>query len=418
MERYNLIVSPSKISGEINAPSSKSFAHRILIASFLSKNEVKIKNVGESVDALVTLNALKALNATARQADGEVSIKMGSLPTEEVVIDCNESGSSLRFLIPVVCALGVKATFIGSKRLLERPIGELVNSLNSNGAEIDGYKVNGKLKPGKYYIDGSISSQYVSGLLLALSYLDGDSEIIISGRLVSKPYVDITIGVLKEFGVEVNETETGYKIKGGYTKKVDTLTVEGDWSGSAFILCAGAIAGNVTVKGLNANSYQGDRKILEILKDFGAKVEINGDIISVSKNKLKGITVDMEDVPDLIQIVSVVASYASGKTVIKNVDRLKLKESDRILAIINSLKSVGVSASYLNNSLIIEGKSATGGLIDGGNDHRTVMSSAVLGIMASDEIEITYGEAIKKSYPNFISDYKKIGGKVDVVIKR
>ena len=416
MQKFDLTVSPSKICGAVKAPSSKSFAHRILIASFLSGKEVTVKNAGESVDVEVTITALKALGASVTENDGDIIIKRTLLP-KKVKIDCKESGSSLRFLMPVVCALGVETEFTGAKRLLERPILELSKSLEENGGIVSGHNVKGKLIPGVYVIDGSVSSQYISGLLLALSYLDGESEIVIKNKTVSKPYIDITISVLKDFGVNILKTESGYKVVGGYQNSAKTYTVEGDWSGSAFILSLGAINGSVSVYGLNLNSVQGDRKILEILEKFGASVTKKDDVVTVKSGNLKGIEVEMDDVPDLIQTVSAVASYAKGVTVISGVDRLKLKESDRISAIINSLSNMSISARYEDDKIIICSGEISGGYIDGGNDHRTVMSGAVIAINAKDKVKISCGEAINKSYPDFISDYKKIGGKIDVDIK-
>ena len=418
MESFNLKVKPSSIVGEITAPPSKSFAHRILISAFLSGSEITVKNVGKSVDASVTLNALKTLGATVLESEDKVTIKKSSLPTEKVIIDCKESGSSLRFLLPVVSALGLNAEFTGAKRLLERPIKELVDALNINGANIDGLTVNGKLKSGVYTVDGGISSQYITGLLLALSCVDGESEIIIDGTLVSEPYVDITLAVLSEFGVWFKKTERGYKIRGGYSPKKHQFVVEGDWSGASFTLALGAIGSQVAVKGLNANSVQGDRKIVDILKSFGASVEISEYAVTVKGGNLKGITVDMEDVPDLVQIVSVIASYASGKTTLVGVDRLRLKESDRIKAVIDSLSAVGIKVEYCNNSIIIYGGSPNGSVIDGGNDHRTVMSAVVMATFAKAESLVLGGNAINKSYPEFIKDYQKLGGIIDVDTKR
>lgn len=418
MECFDLKIKPSIISGVVNAPSSKSFAHRILISAFLSKEEIAVENVGKSVDATVTLNALKTLGARVVVCGDKTVIKMGKLPNEKVVIDCKESGSSLRFLLPVVSALGVNAEFTGAKRLLERPIKELVDTLNANGADIVGLTVNGKLKSGVYTVDGSISSQYITGLLLALSCVDGESEIIISGTLVSQPYVDITLSVLSDFGVRFEKTEKGYKIKGGYAPKTTNFFVEGDWSGASFTLALGAIGKQVTVKGLNVKSVQGDRKIIEILKNFGAEVTFNDNQVTVKGGKLKAITVDMEDVPDLVQIVSVVASYASGKTTILGVDRLRLKESDRINAVIESLSAVGIKAEYNDNSIVIYGGNPLGGTVDGGNDHRTVMSATVMASYAKGDSVVLGGQAINKSYPDFIRDYQKLGGIIDVDTKR
>lgn len=417
MKNYDLIVKPSKLTGEVIAPSSKSFAHRILISAFLSGEEVIVKNLGTSVDVEVTLNALKAMGATVKEIENGIIIKRGNTFCNGVTVDCVESGSSLRFLLPVASAFGINVTFTGSKRLLERPISELTKVLNQNGADIVGYTVNGKLKAGKFFIDGSISSQYVTGLLLALSVIDGESEIIINGKLVSKPYVDITLSVLKEFGVKFKQTENGYIIYGGYNLAKTEFTVEGDWSGSAFILASGAIGGKVIVSGLNLNSCQGDMKIVDILKRFGAKITCQNDNITVEKASLTAITYDMEDIPDLCQIVAVVGAYAKGETVLTGVNRLKLKESDRISAIVNSLSLAGVKVSYDGDKIVIfGGNGIKNAIIDGGNDHRTVMSAIVMLSGANGVSKVTGAQAINKSYPEFIKDFKRIGGDVDVAI--
>ena len=412
MQGYNLKVEPSVINGEIKAPSSKSYAHRILLSAFLSGEEVTVHNLGSSVDVEVTLNAIKTLGASVKINGDTAVVKRGELPKEKVIIDCRESGSSLRFLLPIVCALGVSAEFTGSKRLLERPIKELVDTLNAHGGEIENLTVKGKLNRGVYEVDGGISSQYITGLLLALSHIDGESEIVIKGELVSKPYVDITLSVLSDFGVNFEETEFGYKIKGGYKIKNHEFTVEGDWSGSAFLLSLGAIGGKVTVKGLNVNSCQGDKKIVEILKNFGASVKFSDNQVTVSKKPLTAISVDMQDVPDLVQVVSVVSAYASGVTKIYGVDRLRLKESDRVLAVINSLSKVGIKAEYKDNFIIVNGGKPLGGVVDGGNDHRTVMSAVVMASSSDGESLVLGGQAITKSYPNFVKDFEEMGGKI------
>ncbi|MBO7214236.1 MAG: 3-phosphoshikimate 1-carboxyvinyltransferase [Clostridia bacterium] len=409
-------IKQSSLLGEITAPPSKSFAHRVLLCAYLSGGKVTVKNIGESDDAIVTLNALKTLGACVEEIPNGVIVKKGETPTDKVVIDCNESGSSLRFLLPVVSALGVKTEFTGKGKLLQRPISELVECLNENGADISGLSVSGKLKSGKYRIDGSVSSQYVSGLLLALSFLDGESEIIINKTLVSKPYVDITVAVLKEFGVKVFETDSGYKIYGGYNLDKDEFVVEGDWSGASFILVGGAINGKVTVNGINVNSVQGDRKIIDILKEFGAKVTAIENSVTVEKSNLKGITINMENEPDLCQIVSVLGANASGITQIYGVERLKIKESDRITAIIKMLTSCSIKAEYDGEKIIVYGGKVTPNALSGGKDHRTVMSSAIL--LTACGGEITGAEYYTKSYPEFINDYRKIGGKLDVEIFR
>ena len=414
VNKYNFAIEPSSVLGEVVAPPSKSFAHRIILAAFLSGEEVTVKNIGSSVDALVTLQAVKEMGAKIELTGDTAVIKRNGVLNGNALIDCKESGSSYRFLLPVVSALGINTTFTGAKRLFERPIEDLVAVLNAHGANVSGQTVSGKLNSGDYEINGSVSSQYITGLLLALSALNGKSTLIVLGEFVSKPYVDITVSVLKDFGVEINETKNGYEIMGGYNLKKREFIVEGDWSGSAFMLSLGAIAGSVTVKGVNLASTQGDRQIANILEKFGANLTYGENSVTASKGELKGITIDMEDMPDLVQIVSVVASYSSGETIIKNVERLRLKESDRILAIIDTLTNAGVSAKYDGGALIINGANPNGCCYDGGNDHRTVMSQAVMSINANGSSKIIGAQAHNKSYPEFIEHFKAVGGNLDV----
>ena len=322
----------------------------------------------------------------------------------------------MRFLIPVAAALGIESEFTGSQRLLERPIGKLAECLNSRGAKVVGHKVTGKLSSGVYRIDASVSSQYISGLMFALPLLNGDSAIVLEGGLVSKGYLDITIEVLKDFGIEIDVNKDGYFIRGNQKYLAKTSVVEGDYSGASFILCSGAINGEVTVKGLNQFTTQGDGRILQVLKQFGAKVTVSEDQVTVKSQELKGIEVDVEDIPDLAQIISVVGAYASGKTVIKNVERLKIKESDRLQAIIDMLTVCGIKTEVKDNSLIIEGGRPKGGEFFGGNDHRTVMSSAILAFHANGNSTIIGAEAVSKSYPDFFEQAKKLGGRVNVNI--
>lgn len=413
----NFKISPKVLNGEITAPPSKSFAHRLLISAYLSKRKVTINNIGSSDDVLVTLNALKIMGAKINIDGDSVTVKKGELPTDKVVIDCGESGSSLRFLMPVVSALGIKAEFIGKGKLLSRPITELVSCLNENGAKIDGCTINGKLNAGKYVIDGGVSSQYITGLLLALTALEGESEIIIKGNLVSTPYIDITIEVLNDMGASIIKKDSGFRVLGGYKQTKSEFTVEGDWSGLAFFLSAGAIGGKVKVNGVNNSSVQGDRKIVDILKSFGAKITTYGNSIIAQKDKLNAISVDMEDIPDLCQIVAVVSAFASGKTKIYGVERLKIKESDRIKAIVDMLNSAGIFAEYKDNSITITGGKPSGAEYLGGKDHRTVMSSSILATYSKGNSKVLGAEFYTKSYPNFVNDFKKLGGEIDVNIQ-
>ena len=410
----NITIQHSTICGKIVAPPSKSYAHRILIAAYLSGQKVCVHNVGSSNDVLATVGALISLGAQIDLSNGSVTIERKTIPSA-VLVDCNESGSTLRFLLPVAAALGVNATFTGKGRLLSRPIGELTQALNDNGANIDGFTVKGKLHAGTFTIPATISSQYITGLLFALPLLEGDSKIVLVGEAVSAGYIDITLDVLQQFGIQIERTGYGYFVRGNQRyKAVSDVAVEGDYSGAAFILSLGALCGNVTVKGLNAVSMQGDAQIVQVLKKFGANVTVRDGAVCVEKNKLNAIELDCENIPDLVQIISVVASYAKGTTVLKNVNRLRLKESDRVQAIIDQLRAAGIRCDYGDGALSIFGGAPHGATFSGGNDHRTVMSATVLALAANGKSAVIGAEPFSKSYPNFYNDITKLGGQINV----
>ncbi len=401
------------ITGKVKSPPSKSYAHRQIIGAYLSKTPTKIIGVGRSQDVLATLNCLKEIGLNYLFIGDDISLSFEEFNGKKI-LNCNESGSTLRFLLPIISALGIKVTFTGSERLLERPISNLVDCLNANGASIDGFTVNGKLRSGNYYIDGNVSSQYITGLLFSLPILDGDSKIIINKQLVSKDYINITLDVLKSFNILVNETEYGYFVKGNqkYTYSGD-IVVEGDYSGSAFTLCLGALSVGVEVTNLNKNSYQGDKEIINVLKKFGAIVEDTKDGYLVKKGSLVGQVIDCENIPDLVQIISVLASYSKGQTVLKNVARLQIKESDRVQGIIYNLGVAGIDAKYNGNDLIINGGNPKCGKFLGFNDHRTVMSAVCLANFTDGVSIVTDSLAINKSYTNFYNDFKRLGGIVN-----
>ena len=371
-----------------------------------------IKNVGSSDDINATVSAVKSLGGIVERQGADVVI-FGRNKVDSAVVDCNESGSTLRFLIPVAAALGINAKFTGRGRLLERPIEDLSQTLKSNGVTLKDHTVSGKLKSGEYSVNAVVSSQFVTGLLFALSYSEGKSRLRLCGNAVSRGYIDATLDVLKEFGADIKEDKNGFIINGGLKQK-EVCYVEGDWSGAAFPLSVGAICGEVTVKGLKYPTLQADGKIVEILKKFGASVNIGKDFVTVKSNKLSGIDVDCENCPDIAQVICSVAAFAEGKTNLYGVERLKIKESDRIAAIINTLKTCKVKAEYSDKVLTVYGGKPMGGEIDGGKDHRTVMSAVVLSSGAMGNSTVTDVEYCSKSYPNFIDDIKRIGGKVDV----
>jgi len=410
-------ISPAPLCGEIIAPPSKSFAHRLMIAASLSGGEKTVRSVGESKDVLATARVLKSLGADCGIING-VFVSRGFGLNKNAVLDCGESGSTLRFFIPIAAALGADATFTGTKKLLSRPCLPLIECLERGGVREKNFSFRGKLKGGRLVADASVSSQYVTGLLLASPLIEEDCEIIVTGREVSKPYIEITLSVLKDSGITVEKTENGFFIKGGQKYALyDNVRTEGDWSGAAFALAAGAIGGSVTVSGLNPKSLQGDAAVAEILKRFGAEVTFGTDSVSAAKprrGKLTAQTIDCENVPDLAQIISVVAAFAEGRTELRGIENLKYKESDRIAAIINTLTAAGIKSETDGKSLFVYGGSPKGFRIDSGNDHRTAMSAAVLACYAEGESAISAAEAVEKSYPRFYEDVKKLGGKVYV----
>lgn len=391
----------SILKGEVVIPPSKSAAHRALICSFLAGGG-NVSPIIDSNDMKATTQALKAI------------------ANEEKCVDCIESGSTLRFIIPVAAALGKSVTFVGSGRLPERPIGDYLRLLPEHNVECESsgglpLKINGKLTAGDYKIAGNVSSQYITGLLLALPILDGDSRIILTTMLQSKPYVDMTVKIMNDYGVVVEETDYGYFIKGNQKYLKRDYVVESDWSQAAFFLVAGAIGGDVTLKGLDLKSTQGDKEVVDILKRFGADIEVNESYIRSKKSNLTGIEIDATDIPDMVPSLAVAASFAKGETVIKGAERLRLKESDRIESVVSNLKKMGVDICETPDGMIINGGNVNGASLDGYNDHRIVMAFSVAALKAQGETEITYAMSINKSYPTFFDDYNSIGGSADVI---
>lgn len=408
---------PFSPSGQIVAPPSKSVAHRLLICSALAKGKTEIKNVGNSADVIATCSCLNSLGAKVILKGGNATVYGIERANNSPILNCNESGSTLRFLMPVVCALGVNSTFTGSQKLLSRPSKVLTDELSRHGVTVDGWNFSGRLESGKFVIDASVSSQYVTGLLFALPLLNGDSQIVLQGEIVSKDYIEITLSALDKFSIKYEKSGNSIIIKGNQEfKSPKTLTVEGDWSGASFPLALGAIGGKVSVLGLDVNSKQGDKEILNVLKKFGAKVQIDGDCVTVTKGETKAFCQDFENIPDLAPVCAVLSACAQGESVFTGIQRLKIKESDRVKTTLNMLKSAGVTAYEKDGKMIIVGSKIKGGIFDGANDHRIVMSSAVIASIASGESTILGSRAIDKSYPEFFRDYNLLGGKADVGI--
>lgn len=424
--------------GTVGAIASKSQAHRLLICAALSPGESRVVCSESSADIEATVRCLDALGAHINYVSGGFNVRPIRAPVVgERVLDCGESGSTLRFMLPVACALGVDAAFHMGGRLPSRPLSPLYEELISHGCALSPQGMNplhtsGQLSGGRFTIPGNISSQFFSGLMFALPLLAVDSQIRIIGTLESRPYIDMTVAALNEFGIAVKSDENCYRIKGNqrYTAK-ETVSVEGDWSNAAFWLCAGAIGAArlgdgrqasassdnaVTVTNLKPDSLQGDKSILTILERFGARVIYGTDSVTVSRGSLKGIDIDAGDTPDLVPILAAVASVADGKTMIYNAERLRIKESDRLKTVTETLRTLGADITETKDGLIVIGKNQlTGGMVSSHGDHRIAMTAAIVSAACRDMVTIEEAEAVSKSYPGFFKDFAALGGNTEEV---
>lgn len=421
----NIICTPATLSGKIKAISSKSDAHRLLICGALADAPTKVHCNVMSKDIAATVDCLKNMGAEI-SVDGEFITIIPNKFNKRAELDCGESGSTLRFLLPVVSALGIDTIIIGHGRLPERPISPLKEEMERMGVTFHNESkfplhLTGQLQAGEYEILGNISSQFITGLLFALPLLDGDSKIKLIPPVESRSYLNITLSALRKFGIEIIEEENLYIIKGNqkYVSPKE-ITVDGDWSNSAFFLCAGALSEKgIIVTDLDVNSPQGDKAIIDVLTRMGADVKTDGTEFTVKKKDLNGITIDASDIPDAVPIISVIASVCDGETRIINAQRLRIKESDRIKSVVDMLTSVGVNARETDDGMIIHGGAdLIGGIVDGCNDHRIVMSAAILSTLCKGKVTITDYKAVEKSYPHFFEDFENMGGNADVINDR
>ena len=432
MERVR--IHPAKLNGEILIPSSKSMGHREIICAGLAKGTSVVDNISMSKDIAATMGCLTALGVTIENIPskfpGRTALKItgtGKLSAKEKSADCGESGSTLRFFVPLGASLGEKFTFIGHGKLVSRPLkayydifAEQGLAYSTNNGELP-LTVNGKLKPGNYKLPGDVSSQYVSGLLFALPLLEGDSSIEITSPLESASYVDMTLACLKTYGIEienVNKEHRLYKIKGRQEYKAQAGNVEGDWSQVAFWTVAGALGEKVISKGLDFSSLQGDRAVVEIMHRMGAKISTTNDSVIVLGSSTHETIIDATNCPDIIPVLSALAAVSAGTTKIINAARLRIKECDRLAAMRSELNKLGANVTELPDGLVIEGKPEGllgGGCVDAWNDHRIAMSLAVVACKCQKAFELTGAGSVAKSYPIFWEDYKSIGGQVEVL---
>lgn len=419
------------LSGTIAMPPSKSMAHRALICGFLSNSRCTVKQIELSEDIMATMAVIKALGGQLHYDEKARSVhflKRLSVRTARTA-DCSESGSTLRFLVPIAAAMGIQAVFTGRGRLPDRPIDILRTLLTEHGVRVSEaiglpLKINGQLKGGRYELAGNVSSQFISGLLFALPLLHEDSEIRLTTNLESEGYVKMTIAVLEAFGVRIEEVDNGYRIKGQQVYQAEEYTVEGDWSQAPFFLTMAAAGGaGITLTGLNLNSVQGDAQCIELYRRFGLKIDGKEDRLNAVNptaaqpfGGLTGTTVDAAQIPDMVPALAICGMMAQGRTIITNAARLRIKESDRLAAIADAIRCIGGVAEERADGLVIHGREAVrGGMAKGMNDHRIVMALAAASAKSRNGITVTDAYCINKSYPNFYADYQMLGGIADVI---
>ncbi len=404
MEEIKII--PKNLEGEVQIPPSKSMAHRSIICAALAKGISEISNIDYSNDIIATIKAMESLGTKFSKVNDKLIVDGSStFSLNNSFIDCNESGSTLRFLVPISIVKENKVNVVGQGFLGKRPITTFYNIFDRQGIKYSfkegalDLNIEGKLKPDTFKVEGNISSQFISGLFFALPLLDGDSVIEITTNLESKSYLDLTLSMLKTFGIDIiNEAYRRFIIKGKQEYKPTNYVVEGDYSQGAFFYCANFIGNNIDIKGLNDNSLQGDKQCVDIIQEFLEDTE-------------KEVTIDATNCPDIIPVVAVAASFRKGRTNIVNAGRLRIKECDRLNAIATELNKLGGKVQELTDSLIIDGvESFVGGNVSSYDDHRIAMSMAIASTRCKEVLIIDNKKCVAKSYPSFWEDFKAIGG--------
>lgn len=429
----DMLISPGSLGGKLRSIASKSVAHRLLILAAFADKTCNIDCSSSSQDIDATIACLRALGA--RITHTKIGFRVVPIPKTSrfepyahAKLDCRESGSTLRFMLPVAAALGAEASFIGRGRLAKRPLAQLIAALNSHGCNLSEFgswplKLTGQLQAGNYTLPGNVSSQYVTGLLLAASLLEGSTEILVSEPFQSEPYVRLTLNALSLFGVEyeaghkqlADGSYRTYRVFGSGTQLAapETVRVEGDWSNAAFWLVAAAIGKlPISVKQLNLSSAQGDRVILAALSLFGAHVVRGNNTATVGPASLQGIRIDVSNCPDLVPPLAILGACATGTTRLANAGRLRLKESDRLQTVSATLQALGAQARIETDDLLISGGSTlTGGVVDAAGDHRIAMMAAILATQCTGDTLIHGADCVAKSYPQFFKDFALLGGK-------
>ena len=423
----DLKVYPSILEGEVKIPPSKSMAHRAIICAALSDGFCKIENIDYSDDIIATIDAMNSLGAKIVKYKDYIEVTGAygnSADIEDIrIIDCNESGSTLRFLVPISLLFKGKNKFIGRGNLGKRPLTTYYNIFEKQDITYSYEEgklnliVSGELKPGIFEIEGNVSSQFITGILFTLPLLNDDSKIIITTEMESKGYIDLTLRAMSDFGIEViNNDYKEFIIKGNQRYKARNYRVEGDYSQAAFFLCADSLGNNVLCKDLDLNSLQGDKEVIDILERMN--VIFNASAIGVkgtTSGQLVSTIIDGSQCPDIIPVLTAVAALTKGKTEIINAGRLRIKECDRLAAVTSELNKLGAKIVEQEDGLIVTGVEILKGNVEvwSHKDHRIAMTLAIASTKCEEPIVIKDYECIAKSYPNFFDDFVSLGGKIE-----
>ena len=415
----NVIIKPSKLTGDVIIPPSKSLSHRAIIAASLAKGKSTITNVLFSKDILATIDAMEACGAKITKYEDSLEIYgIEKVIRNKSIIDANESGSTIRFMIPIALTNNEPITFVGHNNLVNRPLDVFYEIFDNQNIE---YKrednkylplyVNGGLRPGKYNIRGDISSQFITGLLYALPLLNGDSEIIITTNLESKGYIDLTLDILNMYGIEIiNDNYERFIIKGNQSYKPHDYEIEGDYSQSAFFLVADMLGANINLLAMREDSYQGDKKIIDDIKSFGGNVSFDNKILK-AEGMSKGCTIDFSQSPDLGPALTVLAALSDGHSSFINAKRLRIKECDRITCMADELNKIGCIVKENPDGMEIDGVKDINPIeFDSHNDHRVAMALSMICLVSKKEFKILNAECVSKSYPNYWNVFESLGG--------
>ncbi len=414
----NITITPSRLQGSVEAPPSKSLTQRAIAAGLLTGGTTVIHNPSFCNDSLAAMSMVQALGATVVREEERINIMAGERPSGPVTLNCGESGLALRMFAPVAALLSDSVTFTGEGSLLRRPVSMISEALSQLGVKVEAMegllplKLSGRLRPGRAFIDGSSGSQLLTGLLMALPMADGESQIDVAS-LTSKPYIGLTLGLLADFGIRVeHENFRSFMIPGNQAYRAHEYTVEGDWSGAAFLVVAGATAGRVTVDGLNPWSLQADRAVLHALEEAGVAMVTGPCGITSSLSGLRSFTFDATDTPDLFPPLAALAARCEGTSRIRGVGRLRHKESDRAEAIADVLEAMRIKVNLSGDEMLITGGRVHGATVSSHNDHRIAMMAAVMAAGAAGPVTIAGAEAVNKSYPGFYNDLISLGTSV------